>query len=95
VPTLIILMGVKRLTAISAALIATGREPDTPAAAISWGTTDRQQVVRATLATLPEVLASSPLPTPAVVVIGEVVTLAEELAWFQPDGSAPGFISMA
>jgi siroheme synthase len=59
---------------------------------VSWGTTDHQQVVRATLATLPAALDGRQLPSPAVVVVGDVVSLADELAWFQPDGNAEGFV---
>lgn len=94
VPTLVVLMGLKRIGAICAALLEAGRAPETPAAAISWGTTDHQQVVRATLATLPDAIATHQLPTPAVMVIGEVAALADDLAWFQPDGKAAGFVSL-
>ncbi|MDP1804406.1 MAG: uroporphyrinogen-III C-methyltransferase, partial [Acidimicrobiales bacterium] len=50
--TIVILMGVARLRAIAAELIAGGRSPDTPAAAVRWGTRPHQTTVRATLATL-------------------------------------------
>jgi uroporphyrinogen III methyltransferase/synthase len=64
--TVVILMGIARIDAISAALLAGGRPPDTPAACIRWGTTDRQEVHRTTLERLPhEALAS-----PSVIVIG-------------------------
>jgi len=92
VPTLVILMGLKRSGSICAALLAAGRPPDTPAVAISWGTTDQQQVVRSNLHELPA--AVTDLPTPVVLVIGEVAGLAEALAWFQPDGRAPGFVPL-
>lgn len=89
IPTLVILMGLKRSGSICAALLAAGRAPDTPAVAVSWGTTDRQQVVRSVLQALPAAVAN--LPTPVVLVIGEVAALTDELAWFVPDGQAPGF----
>ena len=93
-PTLIVLMAVRRIDSISDALIAAGKSADTPAAAISWGTTDRQQLITGTLATLPEIIAFSGLPTPAIVVIGEVAALADELHWFEPDGQAAGFLPL-
>ena len=65
---------------------------DTPAAAISWATTDYQRVLRATLSTLAEAIVVTKLPTPAVIVIGEVAALSDELAWFHPDGNADGFV---
>jgi len=94
VPTLIILMGLKQIDAITTALIAAGRDGATPAAAISWGTTDRQRVVRATLSTLADALDTTVLPTPAVIVVGAVAALADELAWFVPDGQAAGFVAV-
>jgi uroporphyrin-III C-methyltransferase len=93
VPTLIVLMAVKRLESISAALIAAGRDPATPTALISRGATDQQQVLRASLAELPARYRAAPLPTPAVLVIGPVAALADTLAWFQPDGAAAGHVA--
>lgn len=90
--TLVIMMGLRHIQDICAALLDAGRAPDTPALAISWGTTDQQQTIRGTIATLPETVADCQLPTPSIIVIGEVATLADELAWFQPDGSAAGFV---
>jgi uroporphyrin-III C-methyltransferase/precorrin-2 dehydrogenase/sirohydrochlorin ferrochelatase len=84
-PTLVILMAVKRIRSICDALLAAGKAPDTPTAVVSRGATSAQRVVRATVATLPDVLEQNPLPTPALVVVGEVAGLAEELAWFDPD----------
>lgn len=91
-PTLIILMGLSWIGDICTRLVTAGRAADTPACAISWGTTDHQQVVRATLETLSAAIADHRLPSPTVVVVGEVVDLADELAWFQPDGNAMGFV---
>lgn len=93
-PTLIVLMAVRRIAAICGALIAAGKSADTPAAAIRWGTTDRQQTVKSTLATLPEAIVAGALPTPAIVVIGDVAALADELDWFEPDGQAAGFLPL-
>ena len=77
---------------IEAALLAAGRPADTPAVAISWATTDKQQVVRSTLDTLPDDIQAHNLPTPMVVLLGQVTTLHETLAWFQPDGQSAGFV---
>jgi uroporphyrin-III C-methyltransferase len=92
IPTLILLMAIKRIREICAELIAAGRAADTPAVAISWATTDQQRVLRATLDTLPDTIAQAELPTPAIIVIGEVAALSDQLAWFQPDGEIPGFV---
>ncbi len=74
--TIVILMGVARLRSIADRLIAGGRSPDTPAAAVRWGTRPEQQTVRATLGTL----ADHDLAAPSTIVVGEVA--AEDLAWF-------------
>ena len=91
IPTLILLMAVKHIADICTELIQAGRAAETPAAAISWATTDYQHVLRATLGNLPEAIKTQKLPTPVVIVIGEVAALADQLAWFQPDGDASGF----
>ena len=81
--TLVVLMGLKNLRPITAALIAGGRAPETPAAVISQGTTPRQRTVIGTLATIAALVEQSQLPTPAVTVIGDVVNLREKVAWFE------------
>jgi uroporphyrin-III C-methyltransferase/precorrin-2 dehydrogenase/sirohydrochlorin ferrochelatase len=69
--TLCVLMGLKHLDAIAATLLAHGRAPTTPVAVIQEGTTSRQRVVRATLATI--ATEADDLRPPAVMVIGDVV----------------------
>lgn len=75
--TIIVLMGVGRIAKICERLIAAGRDPDTPAAAVIWGTRAEQRTVRATLATLPD----QDLEPPATIVIGAVAGL--DLSWFE------------
>ncbi|SHN27064.1 uroporphyrinogen-III C-methyltransferase [Cryptosporangium aurantiacum] len=77
--TLVILMGVERLPAITAALIAHGRPADTPAAVIQEGTTGAQRQVIATLGTVAANALAAGLSHPAICVVGEVVTIAERL----------------
>ena len=74
--TIVILMGVGRWPQIAARLIAAGRPPETPAAAVRWGTRPEQHVTRATLATL----GDHELAAPSVIVVGSVA--AEDLDWF-------------
>jgi uroporphyrin-III C-methyltransferase/precorrin-2 dehydrogenase/sirohydrochlorin ferrochelatase len=73
--TLCVLMGLKHLDAIVATLLAHGRGPETPVAVIQEGTTARQRVVRATLATI--AAAADDLRPPAVMVVGHVVAALE------------------
>ncbi len=81
--TVVILMGLKNLPYIVAELLAHGRNPNTPAMAVRWGTLPQQEVVRGTLCTLVERVQAVNLQTPATIVIGEVVDLAEMLTWFE------------
>lgn len=92
IPTLVVLMGVGQIAGIAQALMAAGRDGQTPAIAISQGTTDQQRSVRAALADLPAAIAEAAIESPAVIVIGEVAGLAEQLAWFVPDGASAGLV---
>lgn len=80
VPTLVLLMGHSAVGPIMQALIEAGRDPLEPAAAISWGATDRQRVVSGTVATLPDLVASSDLARPVTLVVGNVVGLRSQIA---------------
>ncbi len=95
IPTLIVLMGLNRIGRICAYLIAAGRDAATPAMVIQSGATEQQATVRATLADLPQAVAASGITTPAITVIGEVVTLADKLSWFNPSGQADAFVPIA
>lgn len=75
--TIVVLMGVGRVAEICRRLIDAGRSPDTPAAAVRWGTRADQHTTRATLATL----ADHDLASPSVLVIGAVAGL--DLGWFE------------
>lgn len=92
IPTLIVMMGVEHIEEIAHRLIQAGRATDTPSAAISWGCTDQQQVVSATLETIAFAIEATELVAPAVIVIGDVAAMHEQLAWFWPNeqmGSTP------
>ena len=81
--TLVIYMGLGNLSHICNSLIDAGLSSSTPAAAIENGTTKNQQRVLSQLDQLPEAVIQSELQAPVMIIIGEVVSLAEELDWFQ------------
>jgi len=81
--TLVIYMGIARLAKIVAALCEYGRRADTPAVVVQWATTGEQRTVEAPLAGLAEVARAAGLTSPAVIIIGDVVGLRHELAWFE------------
>ena len=75
--TLVAFMGGAVVTRLAERLIAEGKPASTPAAVVSCGTTERQQVVTAPLGAIGA--AALDAPTPALVVIGEVVAVREAL----------------
>lgn len=81
--TLVVYMGLVGLPTICAALIAHGAAADLPIALIEQGTTANQRVFTGTLSTLPQQLHTLTIKPPTLVIIGSVVTLREQLNWFQ------------
>ena len=80
--TLIFLMGLKNLPNIVRSLTAGGKDPRTPAAVIQEGTTSRQKTAVGTLENIAEIAESAGIRTPAITVVGNVVSLREEIAWY-------------
>ncbi|MFX4230494.1 uroporphyrinogen-III C-methyltransferase [Aliarcobacter butzleri] len=78
--TIIFLMGYHNIEIISSKLLSLGKRKDYPCAVISKGTTSEQKVVVGTLEDI--VGKSKDLPTPVMIVIGEVVNLREQINWF-------------
>jgi uroporphyrin-III C-methyltransferase len=81
--TVVIYMGLSGLATICAQLVAHGLPPTWPAAVVAHGTLAKQQVVCATLANLAETVAEAGLASPCLTIVGEVVGLRDELAWFE------------
>jgi uroporphyrin-III C-methyltransferase len=75
--TLVVLMGRAALGAVTAQLIAAGRDPDTPAACIQSASTPEQRITRGTLATIAAAADRDGLTSPVVTVIGAVAALAD------------------
>ena len=80
--TVVIYMGLSGLPTICAQLVAHGLSLDWPAAVVSQGTLTEQRVVCATLGTLAAEVARAGLQSPCLTIVGEVVRLRDELAWF-------------
>ena len=81
--TKIVLMGMDNLDDWTKSLIAHGMKPETPVAVIQWGTTGRQVSVAGTLATIAALAAKEKIIPPAIIIVGDVVTLREKLNWFE------------
>ncbi len=80
--TIVLYMGVKTLPRIAEVLMASGMPHDTPAAAVEWGTHARQRTVVATVSTLAHAIEREQLAAPVITVVGRVVSLRDEIAWF-------------
>jgi uroporphyrin-III C-methyltransferase/precorrin-2 dehydrogenase/sirohydrochlorin ferrochelatase len=78
--TLVIYMGGRRLEALCKELQTHGKSPETPAALIERGTTPAQCVTGGTLADL--AARVDKVASPALLIVGDVVALAESLRWF-------------
>lgn len=87
--TLAIYMGTMKAAEISKQLLAHGRGKTTPVAVISRGTRADQQVATGTLEQLEDLAKAAPMP--ALLVVGEVVGLHRELAWFRHMTAAQAF----
>jgi uroporphyrin-III C-methyltransferase len=74
--TLVIYMGIKRVAALVSDMLDAGFPASTPACAIRNGTLETQAEVVTTLAALPTAAAAARLDSPAILVIGDVVSLA-------------------
>lgn len=80
--TICVLMGMRRIGEITRAIIEGGRAPTTPAAVIHWGARPEQRVVTSTLEHIAQAAADAGLKNPAIILIGEVVSLREKLSWY-------------
>jgi siroheme synthase len=76
----VLLMAVPTLPAIADALLLAGRDPATPVACVQQGGTAAQRVLVSSLEAVAKAAAEFALAAPAVIVIGEVVTMIEQLA---------------
>lgn len=82
--TVVVYMGLAGLDIICQQLIAHGMSADMPAALVQQGTTQQQRVYTGTVTTLHQIVADNEIHAPTLLIIGEVVKLHEQLAWFKP-----------
>lgn len=81
--TLVFLMGVGNLPQIVENLVRHGKDANTPIALIRWGTRPEQRVVTGVLSNIVEEVQKAGLTSPAIIIIGQVVTLRDTLRWFE------------
>jgi uroporphyrin-III C-methyltransferase/precorrin-2 dehydrogenase/sirohydrochlorin ferrochelatase len=83
--TLVLLMGVRLLRDSASALVCAGRPASTPVAIVERGWTPQQRTTVGTLADIADLAEARGVGSPAVVVVGDVVALRDELGAFSPE----------
>ena len=81
-PEIVIYMAMSRLAVIAELLMQAGRSADEPVAIVTHATTPRQRIATGRLAEAAKLAEQHNLEPPSIIVIGEVVNLAETLNWF-------------
>jgi uroporphyrin-III C-methyltransferase/precorrin-2 dehydrogenase/sirohydrochlorin ferrochelatase len=82
--TVVIYMGLSGLPDICQRMVEHGAPADLPVAVVQDGSSQTQKVVTGTLSTIAEHVAAQKLKSPSLTIIGNVVKLHTELAWFKP-----------
>ncbi|GMQ92295.1 MAG: siroheme synthase CysG [Gammaproteobacteria bacterium] len=83
--TVVIYMGLKGVEVLCKELIGHGLPATTSAALIQQGTTLHQRVLIGDLGTLPEIVKTSKVKAPTLIIVGNIVNLHEKLQWFQAE----------
>ena len=86
--TIAVYMGATQCRSVCERIVHGGRDPNTPAALIEWGTCAEQRVVTGSLRNLARRVEHAGLGSPAIIVVGEVTALRARLAWFKPHATA-------
>ena len=107
IDTVVFYMSVATLPNITKKLIAAGRDPATPAAAVENGGSLKQRTIMAQLGTITDQTDAAGLHSPAVIIVGHVVELRNRIAWLEklplfgktvlvtrPEGSNESFCRM-
>jgi len=80
--TVVLYMGLSSMGAITHGFLSHGANPKTPAAVIENGTRAGQRVITGTLESLQDKAAQADVISPALIIVGSVVSLREKLSWF-------------
>ncbi|MDQ0201615.1 uroporphyrinogen-III C-methyltransferase [Neobacillus ginsengisoli] len=83
VDTIAFYMGVGNLPFICENLITHGKQANTPVILIQWGTFGRQRTLQGTLADITAKVAEAKFSNPAIILVGEVISLREKISWFE------------
>ncbi|MER2037271.1 MAG: uroporphyrinogen-III C-methyltransferase [Solibacillus sp.] len=82
IDTVAFYMSVGNIGHITSSLMANGKEASTPVAVIEWGTTEKQRTITGTLQTIADDIKTQAIQNPAMILVGDVVSMHNEIAWF-------------
>ena len=88
--TVVFYMGLHSLARLTTGLINAGRSPETPIAIVSNASMPNQQVLTGTLESIVALQEQNQLPTPALLIMGDVVALHDDLAWYNKHNKDTG-----
>jgi uroporphyrin-III C-methyltransferase/precorrin-2 dehydrogenase/sirohydrochlorin ferrochelatase len=86
--TVAVYMGLRLLPEFMKQLLAHGADAATPVAVVEKGTRADQRVITGTIADIAQKVAAAKVQSPAMIIIGTVVTLRDKLAWYLPEDGA-------
>jgi uroporphyrinogen III methyltransferase/synthase len=81
--TQVMLMGVEHLGVVTSEMLKHGVRRDLPVALVRWATTGQQETLTGTLSDIAQEVAAKKFEAPAVAVFGDVVSLRDNLNWFE------------
>ena len=81
--TQVMLMGVERLGRVTSEMLKHGVRSDLPVALVRWATTGQQETLTGTLSNIAQQAVANGFEAPAVAVFGDVVSLRDNLNWFE------------
>ncbi|WP_138416057.1 uroporphyrinogen-III C-methyltransferase [Aquibacillus sediminis] len=83
IDTIAFYMGIANLSYISEKLVQHGKSKDTPVILIRWGTYSRQTSLQGTLATIADKAEQVQFKNPAIILVGHIVNLRDQMNWFE------------
>ena len=86
--TVAVYMGLRLLPQFMKQLLEHGADAALPVAVVEKGTRADQRVVTGTIANIADKVAAAQVESPAMIIIGTVVTLRDKLAWYLPEEGA-------
>ena len=79
--TIVVMMGLSRLSIICKELVSGGMDKKIPVAVIQDGTTSKQKMIIGTVSNIAQKVKRSKIEPPSIIIIGKVVSLSKTIGW--------------